>query len=149
MGALIISQARPMRLGQIQPEKADGSSAGDLPLLRFVLQSVSNVTATPIDPSLYSEKKRPDLTLEEAYGLVKAFKRIMARAGTDSKSTKSRSIRDFSFSRRFPTRHVAAIHYAVDLRTGEVWDEASCEKLTSPSLKEVAKRNPQSYRPDG
>ena len=29
------------------------------------------------------------------------------------------------------------IHYAVDLRTGEVWDAPTCEKLTSPSLKKL------------
>jgi hypothetical protein len=48
-------------------EKAAGLSSGDFPLLRFVLQSVSNVAATPIDLSRYSGKGRRDLTVEEAH----------------------------------------------------------------------------------
>src|ERR1051326_2803635 len=47
-------------------EKALGISNGNLRLLRFVLQSVSDLSATPIDPSVYSEKKPRDVTLEEA-----------------------------------------------------------------------------------
>jgi hypothetical protein len=56
--------------------KAFSYSAGDdpnAPLLRFVLQSIDEVSATPVDASTYSNQKRRDLTLEEADALVTAF----------------------------------------------------------------------------
>ena len=39
-------------------------------VMRFVPQSVSDVSASPIDPFVYSEKKRRDVTLKETYELV-------------------------------------------------------------------------------
>jgi hypothetical protein len=119
------------------PEKADGSSPSDLPLLRFVLESVSNVTATPIDPSLYSGKKRLDLTLEETYGLVKAFQKDHGEGRYGLEEYEVKEYPGFQFFQAVPDPPSGRIHYPVDLRTGEVWDEASCEKLTSPSLKKL------------
>jgi hypothetical protein len=118
-------------------EKAVGSSASGLPLLRFVLESVSNVTATPIDPSLYSGKKRRDLTLEEAYGLVKAFQKDHSEGGYGLENYEVEEYPGFQFFQAVPDAPSGHLHYPVDLRTGEVWNEASCAKLASPSLKKL------------
>jgi hypothetical protein len=112
-------------------EKAVGSSASGLPLLRFALESVSNVTAAPIDPSLYSGKKRRDLTLEEAYGLVKVFQKDHAEGGYGLEKYKVKEYPGFQFFQAVPGAPSGHLHYPVDLRTGEVWDEAS------PSLKKL------------
>jgi hypothetical protein len=118
-------------------EKAVGIYAGDLPLLRFVLQSVSDVVATPIDPSAYSEKKPRDVTLEEAYELVKAFQKDHGEGGYGLQEYEVKEYPGFEFFQAVPDPLSGRIHYPVDLRTGEVWDEGSCEKLTSPSLKKL------------
>jgi hypothetical protein len=118
-------------------EKAVGISAGDLPLLRFVLQSVSDVVATPIDPSVYSEKKPRDVTLEEAHELVKAFLKDRAVGDYALEQYEVKDYPGFQFFQAVPDPPDGPIHYAVDLRTGEVWDAPVCEKLTSPSMKKL------------
>jgi hypothetical protein len=120
-------------------EKAVGISAGDLPLLRFVLQSASDVSATPIDPSTYTVKNRRDLTLEEAHGLVTAFLKDHAegRYGPGLEKYEVEEYPGFQFFQALPDPPSGRIHYAVDLRTGEVWDAPVCEKLTSPSLEKL------------
>jgi hypothetical protein len=120
-------------------EKAVRFTAGepDLPLLWFVLQSVSDVSATPINPSSYSGKKRRDLTLEEAYGLVKAFQKDHGEGGYGLEKYEVKEYPGFQFFQAVPDAPSGHLHYPVDLRTGEVWDEASCEKLASPSLKKL------------
>jgi hypothetical protein len=118
-------------------EKVIGISAGNLPLLRFVLRSVSDVSATPIDPSSYSGKKRRDLTLEEAYGLVKAFQKDHREGGYGLERYEVKEYPGFQFFQAVPDAPSGHLHYPVDLSTGEVWDEASCEKLASPSLKKL------------
>jgi hypothetical protein len=118
-------------------EKAVGFSGDDLPLHWLVLKSVSNVMATPIDPSFYSENKRRDLTLEEAYGLVKAFQKDHGEGGYGLDKYEVKEYPGFQFFQAVPDPPSGNIHYPVDLRTGEVWNEFSCEKLTSPSLKKL------------
>jgi hypothetical protein len=118
-------------------EKAVGISAGNLPLLRFVLQSVSDVAATPIDPYVYSEKKPRDVTLEEVQGLVKAFQKDHGEGGYGLEKYEVTEYPGFQFFQAVPDAPSGHLHYPVDLRTGEVWDEASCEKLASPSLKKL------------
>jgi len=120
-------------------EKAVGISAGDLPLLRFVLQSVSDVSATPIDPSLYSEKKGRDVTREEAHELVTAALRHHGGYALDEYEVES--FPDFQFYQALwdHPHGTFYIHYAVDRKTGEVWGVDSCESLTSPSLKKLQK----------
>jgi len=125
-------------------EKAVGISAGDLPLLRFVLQSVSDVAATPIDPSVYSEKKPRDVTLEEANELVRAFFRDHGESSFALEEYEVKDYPGFQFFQALwpnPPRHPGQtpLHSAVDLRTGEVWSEDSCENLTSPSVKKLQK----------
>jgi hypothetical protein len=124
--------------------KAVGIPGGDLPLLRFALQSVADVAATPIDPSIYSEKKPRDVTLEEANELVLAFFRDHGESRPDLEEYE---VKDYPglqlFQALWPNapRHPGQppLHSAVDLRTGQVWSEDSCENLTSPSLKKLQK----------
>ena len=123
-------------------EKPAGISGGDLPVLRFVLQSVSDVSATPIDPSVYSEKKPRDVTLEEANELVRAFFRDRGESSPDLEAYEVKDYPGFQFFQALwpnPPRHAGQtpVHAAVDLRTGEVWSEAACESLTSPSLNKL------------
>ena len=125
-------------------EKAVGFSAGepDLPLLRFVLQSVSDVAATPIEPSVYSIKKSRGVTLEEATELVRTFFRDRGERSPDLDEYEVKNYPGFQFFQALwpnPPRHPGQtpLHSAVDLRTGEVWSEDTCENLTSPSLKKL------------
>jgi hypothetical protein len=119
--------------------KASGYSAGDpdLPLLRFVPQSVSDVSATPIDPLVYSEKKRRAVTLEEAHELVTVVLRGHGHYALDPHEVES--FPDFEFYQAL-WHHPHGnfnIHYAVDRKTGEVWGLDACEPLTSPPLKKL------------
>ena len=116
--------------------KGAGVSGEDLPLLRFVLQSVSDVAATPIDSSAYSRKNRRDLTLQEAHELVTAFLKDHAegRYGPGLEKYEANDYPGFQFFQALPDPPSGRIHYAVDLKTGEVWDAPVCEKLTSPRL---------------
>ena len=118
-------------------EKAVGISSSDLPLLRFVLQSVLDVEATPIDPSVYSENKPRDVTLEEANELVRAFFRDHGESSPDLDEYKVKDCPGFQFFQAVPDPPDGRIHYAVDLRTGDVWDVSVCEKLTSTSMKKL------------
>jgi hypothetical protein len=122
-------------------EKAVGFAAGkpDLPLLWLVLESVSDVSTTPIDPSIYSERKPRDLTLEEAYELVTAFLKDHAegRYGPGLEKYEVQEYPGFQFFQALPDPPSGRIHYAVDLKTGEVWDSPVCQNLTSPSLKKL------------
>ena len=121
--------------------KAFGYAAGDpnVPLLRIVLQSVSDVAATPIDPSLYAVKKRRDVTLEEAHELVKAFLKDRAEGGFGLEKYEVKDYPGFQFFQAVPDPPSGQIHYAVDLRTGEVWSGVFCENLTSPSMNKLQK----------
>lgn len=123
--------------------KADASFTGDLPLLRFALQSVSNVAATPIDPSIYSGRNRRDLTLEEAYELVKAFQKGHGETGYGLEKYTVKEYPGFQLFQAVPDPSSGRIHYAVDLKTGDVWNAVICEHLTSSSLVklQVAIRN--------
>jgi len=125
-------------------EKAVGISRGDLPLLRFALQSVSDVVATPIDPSVYSEKKPRNVTMEEANELVRAFFRDHGESNPYFEEYEVKDYPGFQFFQAlwaYTPRHPGQtpLHSAVDLRTGEVWSEAFCENLTSPSVKKLQK----------
>jgi hypothetical protein len=122
-------------------EKAVGFTAGkpDLPLLWLVLESVSDVSTTPIDPSIYSEKKSRDVTLEEAHELVTAFLKDHAesRYGPGLEKYEVAEYPGFQFFQALPDPQSGRIHYGVDLKTGEVWDSPVCQNLTSPSLKKL------------
>ncbi len=118
-------------------ERAVGISAGDLPLLRFALQSVSDVSATPIDPSVYSIKKRRDVTLEEAEEMMRRFIRDRRSSGFSLEPYEVAGYPGVQFFQVLGDDPIGEIHYAVDLKTGEVWGEASCQTMTSPSLKKL------------
>jgi hypothetical protein len=124
-------------------ERPVGSSAGDLPLLRFAVQSVWDVRATPIDPSIYSAKKRRDLTLEEAHELVKAFQKDNGVGGYALEKYEVNEYPGFQFFQAVPDPPRGPIHYAVDRNTGEVWNATFCEQVSSPRLVtlQVAIRN--------
>jgi hypothetical protein len=123
--------------------KAFSYSAGEdpnAPLLRFVLQSVVDVSATPVDSSTYSAPKRREVTLEEANALVMAF--FKDRASTKLPSFGLEKFTDpyfpeFQFFQGFfdnPGGSVNLGSYAVDLKTGDVWNGVVCERAISPSL---------------
>jgi hypothetical protein len=118
-------------------EKAVGISAGDVPLLRLVLESVSDVAATPIDPSVYLEKKSRDMTLEEAHEMMTRFIRDRRSSGFSLEPYEVEGYSGVQFFQVLGDDPVGEIHYAVDLKTGEVWGEASCQTMTSPSLKKL------------
>jgi hypothetical protein len=118
-------------------EKALGTSSGDLPLPRFVLQSVSDVAATAIDPSVYFEKKSRDVTLEEAHEMMTRFIRDRRSSGFSLEPYEVEGYPGVQFFQVLGDDPIGEIHYAVDLKTGEVWAEASCQTMTSPSLKKL------------
>jgi hypothetical protein len=118
-------------------QKAVGIPGGDIPLLRFVLQSVSDVAATPIDPSVYSIKKRRDVTLEEAEEIMTRFIRDRRSSGFSLDPYEVEGYPGVQFFQVLGDDPIGEVHYAVDLRTGEVWGEASCQTMTSPSLKKL------------
>jgi hypothetical protein len=95
------------------------------------------LAATLIDPSVYSEKKPRDVTLEEAHELVTAFLKDRAEGGYGLDEYEVKDHPGFQFFQAVPDPPSGRIHYAVDLRTGEVWDSAPCERLTSPSLRKL------------
>jgi len=131
------SQTVAVRANPVEKAVAFTTVKPDLPLLWFVLQSVSDVSTTPIDPSVYAAGKRRDVTLEEAHGLVKAFQKDHGERGYGLEEYEVKEYPGFEFFQAVPDPPSGLIHYPVDLRTGEVWDEGSCEKLTSPSLKKL------------
>ena len=114
--------------------------AGDdpnAPLGRLVLQSVSDVSATPVNPSVYSNQKPRNVSLEEAHELVKAFQKDHGEGGYALEKYEVKEYSEFEFFQAVPDPQRSRLHYAVDLRTGEVWDGVFCENLTSPSLKKL------------
>jgi len=126
--------------------KAFSYSAGDdpnAPLLRFVLESIKDVSATPVDPSVYSNQGRRNVTLEEADALVTAF--FKDRGSTKAPGFELDKYTDpyfpefWSFQGIFdnPGGSVNLGFYAVDRKTGDVWDGVVCKRATSPSLRKL------------
>ncbi len=112
-------------------------SGGHLPLLRFVLQSVWDVSATPIDPSVYSIKKRRDVTLEEAHEMMTRFIQDRRSSGFSLEPYQVEGYPGVQFFQVLGDDPIGEIHYGVDLKTAEIWGEASCQTMTSPSLKKL------------
>jgi hypothetical protein len=85
--------------------KAFHYSAGEpnVPLLRLILNSVSNVATTPIDPRVYTGKKRRNVTLEEAHELVTTFIRHRGSSGFSLEQYKNKDIRRLSSFRSWGT----------------------------------------------
>ena len=121
--------------------KAFHYSGGEpnVPLLRLVLNSVSNVATTPIDPSVYTGKKGRNVTLEEAHELVTTFIRDRGSSGFSLDQYENKYYPGFQFFQVMGDDPIGSIHYAVDLKTGEVWSGVICENLTSPSLRKMQK----------
>ena len=121
-------------------------SAGDAnaPLLRLNLQSVTDIAAVPIDPSVYSQVKRRDISLAEANSLIYAF---LNSSGCTDRScgldeyTNSYFPQFYFFEATWDNPNGSPIigHYAVDPRTGDVWDAIVCGRLTSPALIKLQK----------
>jgi len=109
------------------------------PLSRLVLQSVEDVTATPIAPSTYSENKPRVISLEEASDV------LFALLKTTSCSDRTCTLDDYRV-KEYPRFYFFAAlwdnpngspligHYAVDVRTGDVWNAVICERFKSPAL---------------
>jgi len=123
--------------------KAFGYSAGEdpnAPLLRLVLQAIVDVSATPVEPSTYSNQKRRDVTLEEADALVTAFFKDRGNTtlpGFGLEKFTSEYDPGFQFFQGIfdnPGGSVNLGFYAVDRKTGDVWDGVVCERASSPSL---------------
>jgi hypothetical protein len=123
--------------------KAFNYSAGDdpdAPLLRLVLQSIVDVSATPVDPSTYSTQKRRDVTLEEADALVTAFFKDRGNTTLPSFGLErytDKYFPDFQFFQGIfdnPGGSFNLGFYAVDRMTGDVWNGVYCARANSPSL---------------
>jgi hypothetical protein len=122
--------------------KAFHYSAGEpnAPLLRFVLESVSDIAATPVDAAKYTKATGRDISLEEAHALVTAFMKDRGSTklrGFDLDQYANNDYPDFQFFQAIfdnPRGSFNLGHYAVDRKTGDVWNAVICEQLTSPSL---------------
>jgi len=122
--------------------KALSYSAGDpnAPLMRLVLESVSDVAAIPIDPTVYSEPKRREISLEEAHDLVTALMQDRGNTklpGFDLDSYKDSYYPQFQFFQAIfdnPHGSFNLGHYAVDPKTGDLWNGVICERMRSVSL---------------
>jgi hypothetical protein len=122
-------------------------SAGDsnLPLLRLVLESISNVSATPIDAAVYSERKRREITLEEAHDLVTALMEEHANTKLPGFSLEKYAdpLPDFIGFQAVSDNPSGSFNlgfYAVDRRTGDVWNGVICKRVKSASLMRLQKR---------
>src|SRR5580698_3850241 len=82
----------------------------------------------PIKTSSSATRHR-DLTVREAHALVKAFQRDHGEDGYGLDQYEVKDYPGFQFFQAVPDPPSGRIHYPVDLRTGEVWDEGPCEKL--------------------
>jgi hypothetical protein len=114
----------------------------EAPLLRLVLESVSDVLATPVDPAVYTEPKRQEITLEEADDLVTALLRDRGSTKAPGFELVKYSVEDspeFQFFQAIfnnpnPIGSLNLGHYAVDRKTGDVWNAIVCERMKSASL---------------
>ena len=122
--------------------KAVGYSAGDsnVPLLRLVLQSVSDVTTSSIDPSVYTATGLRQISPEEASNLLTAFLKL---PGSDLLKSGNMGYTEFYFLMailgvsRGPVGGLNARYYAVDRKTGDVWNSVICRQITSRALKNI------------
>jgi|SRR5579862_424179 len=127
--------------------KAFGHSSGDdfnAPLSRLVLQSVADVLATPIDPAVYTERKGREITLEEAHDLVTALMKDRGNTTAPGFSLEQYSDPHFpeflGFQAVFDNPNPGSFNlgfYAVDRKTGDVWNGIICERMKSASLKKL------------
>ena len=102
--------------------------------MRFVLQSVSDVVATPVDPSAYSQTGRRNISAEEANGLVCVLTR-----GCEDGSTwlmprdQAPDSGFYHFDAWNSISHVG--FFDVDARTGDVWSGVLfCVRIESSAL---------------
>lgn len=103
------------------------------PLMRFVLQSVSDVAATRIDPSVYSELKRRNVSDEEAHDLVCVL--AGSCEGGDTVLLPANVRVDAGFYHLDVWNSISQVgFFDVDARTGDVWNGVICERFDSPSL---------------
>jgi hypothetical protein len=112
------------------------------PLMRFTLQSVSSVVATPVGPSVYSTPRRRNVSVEEANDLVCVVTGGCADGSVElvgSKADVSSPDSGFYAFQALWTTAPPDINFnlgffQVDPRTGDVWNGVICEKFTSPEL---------------
>lgn len=117
--------------------KAFHYSAGEPndPLSRLVLESVSDMATTPIDPFVYSGSGRRTVSLEEAHDLVYAF--ICPKHTCILEPFHDPDKPDFlSFQalKAVLTGSGNMGFYEVDPKTADVWNGVICERLESRSL---------------
>jgi hypothetical protein len=104
-----------------------------------VFQSVSEVSAIPVDVSVYSAVKRPNISEEEANDLVFAYLKSShcAKPACSLVAYQDSSRPEFySFQALWATRHAAGNtgFYEVDPLTGDVWSGVICDRFQSPAL---------------
>ena len=122
--------------------KASQISYLDAPLSRLILQSVSDVATVPIDPSLYSDTKGRDVSVEESNGLVKAFLKLPDSALLTYSNPDQPQFHYFQAIFGASKGPVGVLHvgyYAVDRNTGDVWSGVFCERFESPTLGNLQK----------
>ena len=122
-----------------KPVFQSASDHPNAPLSRLVIQSSADVNADPIDPSVYSSPKRRGITLEEAHSLVLAFSKSAGHTEFPSFDLigYNDSTGNFYGLQAIwdnPSGSVNLGFYAVDGKTGDVWNSVICERVTSSSL---------------
>jgi hypothetical protein len=109
------------------------------PLFRFVLQSVSDISAISIDPAVYSASNRRTITLEEANDLVYAY---LAGLGCNKGRCELDEFHDpgapdfyvFQALSHNPKGSPNLGFFAVDPGTGGIWNTVICERITSTEV---------------
>jgi hypothetical protein len=106
-------------------------------LSRFILNRVVDVSATSIDPSVYSEPRRRIISVQEANDLVYAYLKTMGcseRTCALEPSDPDPGFYGFQALHDNPGGSPNLGFFAVDQRTGDVWSAVVCEKFDSPAL---------------
>lgn len=115
------------------------SGMQDAPLSRFVLQAVIEVSAVPMNPSVYSESKRRNLSLEEASDLVFAY--LKSTGGNQENCSlvpyhppDAPDLYHFQGISTDPSRGFNLGYFAIDPTTADIWSGVFCERLVSKDL---------------
>jgi len=116
------------------------SAAPEAPLSRFVLESVSDVTATPVDPAVYSATGLREISLEEANELLTAYLKLpegnLLKSG-DMGYTGFYFFMAILGASKGPVGVLHVRYDAVDRKTGDVWNGVICQQIASHSLKKL------------
>jgi hypothetical protein len=100
-------------------------------------RSASDVAAAQTDRSVHSETKPRNVTLKEAHELMTRFIRDQRSSGFSLEPYQLEDYPGVQFFQVLGDDPNGEVHYAIDLKNGDVWGEATCKRTTSPSLKKL------------